>query len=200
MTFSCEADTGVNAVPATPPNFTDVAPDRFEPFTVTTVPPAVGPATGDTDDTTGAARYVYRSAATTADVPPGVVTRTSTVPAPCAGAVTFSCEADTGVNAVPATPPNFTDVAPDRFEPFTVTTVPPAVGPATGDTDDTTGAETANAAGNGCSTKLTIPTTVTVETKRANRPNPHPRTEAGTLLRTLPKVTRSTQLLRHPIL
>ena len=126
-------------MPATPPNFTDVASDRPEPFTVTTVPPAVGPATGTTDDTTGAARYVYRSAATTADVPPAVVTCTSTVPAACAGAVTLSCDADTGVNPVPATPPNFTDVAPDRFEPFTVTTVPPAVGPATGETDDTTG-------------------------------------------------------------
>ena len=42
-------------VPATPPKATPVALDRFVPVTVTLVPPAVGPAAGDTEVMVGAA-------------------------------------------------------------------------------------------------------------------------------------------------
>jgi hypothetical protein len=43
----------VNVVAAVAPNFTAVAPVKFVPVMVTTVPPAVGPLVGLTDVTVG---------------------------------------------------------------------------------------------------------------------------------------------------
>src|SRR5262245_9323512 len=59
-----------------------VAPvTKFVPVIVTDVPPVVGPVFGVTDVTVDTeALYVYESPATTGDVPPAVVTRTSTAP------------------------------------------------------------------------------------------------------------------------
>src|SRR5689334_16416800 len=82
----------------------------------------------------------------------------STTPAEWAGAVTLSWVADSTVSAVPAVVPNRTLVAPVRFAPVTVTTVPPTNGPATGDTADTTGAEAATATG--------VPATIVVKATR----------------------------------
>ncbi len=80
----------------------------------------------------------------TADVPPGVVTMTSTRPAACAGATAVAEVADTGVNDVAAVVPNDTAVRPVRFVPVIVTEVPPAVEPVVGDSDVTVGAGAAN--------------------------------------------------------
>jgi hypothetical protein len=79
------------------------------------------------------------SAADVALVPPGVVTVTSTVPAP-AGEVAVICVALLNVNVVAAVAPNFTAVAPVKFVPVMVTTVPPAAGPLAGLTLLTVGA------------------------------------------------------------
>jgi len=57
-----------------------------------------------------------------------VSTVTSTMPVP-AGLVAVICIAELTVKEVAATVPNFTAVAPVRFEPVIVTTVPPTAGP-----------------------------------------------------------------------
>ena len=64
-------------------------------------------------------------------MPPAVTTVTSTAPVVPAGLVTVICVAVSLV-IVPAVWPNFTAVAPDKFEPLMVTLVPPAVGPELG--------------------------------------------------------------------
>ena len=79
------------------------------------------------------------SEALVTDVPPGVVTVTSTVPDP-AGATAVMEVADTTLKEVAAVEPNLTAVAPVRFVPVTVTEVPPAVEPEGGLTEVTTGA------------------------------------------------------------
>jgi hypothetical protein len=81
------------------------------------------------------------SAADVALVPPGVVTVTSTVPAP-AGEVAVICVALFTVNVVAPVAPNFTAVAPVKFVPVMVTLVPPAAGPLAGLTLVTVGAAT----------------------------------------------------------
>jgi hypothetical protein len=53
VTFNFEEDTTLTFVPATPPKVTFGMPANPLPVTVTRVPPAGGPASGDTDDTTG---------------------------------------------------------------------------------------------------------------------------------------------------
>ena len=70
-----------------------------------------------------------RSALPVALVPPAVVMVTSTVPVPAGEvAVHEDAEQDTPVAAVP---PKAT-LPPVRFDPFTVTAVPPAAGPLDG--------------------------------------------------------------------
>jgi ABC-type methionine transport system permease subunit len=65
------------------PNFTAVALPRLVPVIVTVVPPVVGPDAGEIPVTVGpAAVYVNLSAGVFAEVPPGVVTVTSSVPVP----------------------------------------------------------------------------------------------------------------------
>ena len=81
------------------------------------------------------------SAADVADVPPAVVTVTSTVPLP-AGDVAVIDVAELTVKLVALTAPNFTAVAPVRVVPVMVTNVPPAVGPDVGETDVTVGGPT----------------------------------------------------------
>ena len=124
-----------------PPNVTVVAPPRFDPLMVTMVPPAVGPAAGDTPAMPGGAKKVYWSAALVALVPPTVVTLTSTVPAP-AGETALIDVALFTVNEVAGVAPNVTAIAPFRFVPVIATAVPPALGPPVGDTLVTVGAAT----------------------------------------------------------
>ncbi|CAB4897848.1 unannotated protein [freshwater metagenome] len=125
------ADTTTTFAAAFAPNFTPVAPVRFEPVIVTTVPPATGPLVGLNAVTVGAATYVNETAF--ADVPPAVVAVTVAAPATPAGVVALIDVADTNVTAVPAFAPNFTVVAPDTNPlPVIVTTVPAVTGPLVG--------------------------------------------------------------------
>ena len=82
---------------------------------------------------------MYLSAADVADVPPGVVTVTSTVPAAPAGEVTVIVVEFTTVTPVPAFAPKFTVAPATKPVPVTVTEVPPAMGPASGETAVTVG-------------------------------------------------------------
>jgi hypothetical protein len=77
-----------------------------------------------------------------ADVPPEVVTVTSTVPADPAGAVAVICVAEFTVNELAAVDPNFTALAPVSVAPVIVTVVPPATGPEDGLMPATVGAAT----------------------------------------------------------
>jgi hypothetical protein len=80
------------------------------------------------------------SADDVADVPPGVVTVTSTGPAAePAGLVTVIWVALLTVNVPAAVAPNLTEVAPVKFVPVIVTIVPPAIGPRFGVTSVTVG-------------------------------------------------------------
>ena len=81
------------------------------------------------------------SAALVADVPPVVVTRTSTVPVP-AGAVAVIWVAELTVNVVAGVAPKVTAVAPAKFVPVMVTVVPAVMGPADGEIEVTVGAAT----------------------------------------------------------
>jgi len=82
---------------------------------------------------------VNRSAAVVRLVPPGVVTVTSTVPAPRAGETAVTSVALTTVKLVAAVVRKATEVAPVRLVPVIVTVVPPATGPAVGEMAVTVG-------------------------------------------------------------
>ena len=81
------------------------------------------------------------SAAEVPDVPPAVVTLTSTVPVP-AGEVAVIDVAELTVKLVAAVAPNVTNVAPVKPVPVMVTVVPPAAGPDVGEIDATVGPAT----------------------------------------------------------
>src|SRR5712692_1387328 len=112
------------------PNFTPVAPVNVLPIIVTASPPAALPLVAVTAVTLGneAALYVNWSPVPVADVPANVVTRTSTVPAASGGDVVVIDVADTTVKLA-ATVPKLTDVAPVKFVPVIVRSVPPPVVP-----------------------------------------------------------------------
>ena len=78
------------------------------------------------------------SAADVAEVPPAVVTLTSTVPVP-AGDVAVIWVAELTVKLVAAVAPKVTAVAPEKPEPMMITVVPPAKGPAVGEIEVTVG-------------------------------------------------------------
>jgi hypothetical protein len=128
----------VNAVAATDPNLTEVAPVKPLPVTLTTVPPGAGPEFGETLETMVA--YVNLSAALVADVPAIVVTVMSTVPTDPAGDTAVICDALFTVNEVAAVVPNRTLLAPINPVPVMVTGVPPAVLPEDGEIEVTVGA------------------------------------------------------------
>ena len=75
-----------------------------------------------------------------ADVPPGVVTVTSTGPAEePPGLVAVICVAELTVNEAAFVLPNFTAVAPVNPDPVIVTMVPPSIGPFFGEMSVTVG-------------------------------------------------------------
>jgi hypothetical protein len=125
---------------AVAPNMTFDVPRNPVPAMVTFVPPRGVPDDGESDVTVGFTWYVKWSSPDFALVPDGVVTWTSTVPFEPSGLTTVSSVAETTSIDVPAVDPNMTVDAPIRFEPFTVTEVPPFVGPAFGETLVTFGA------------------------------------------------------------
>jgi hypothetical protein len=140
------ADTTVSDVAATPPNETDVALARFVPVIVTVIPPATVPLEGLIPVTVGAGTAkVNLSAAETAEVPSGLVTAMSTIPAACEGAMAvIVADAALNVNEVAATVPNETAVTSARPVPVIVTLVPPAIGPEAGLTEVIAGGMTWN--------------------------------------------------------
>ncbi|HET6963194.1 MAG TPA: hypothetical protein VFH58_00375 [Acidimicrobiales bacterium] len=81
------------------------------------------------------------SAEEVADVPPGVVTVTSTVPAAPAGEVAVTRVESTAMTSVAGLAPKLTPVAPVRLVPVIVTDVPPALGPDEGLTPVTVGGQ-----------------------------------------------------------
>jgi len=131
------AETTTTFVAELAPNFTAVAPVKLVPVMVTTVPPAAGPLVGLNAVTVGAATYVKLT--TLVDVPPGVVTVTVAAPATPAGEVAVIEVAELTTTFDAAFAPNFTAVAPVKFEPVIVTDVPPAAGPLVGLSDVTVG-------------------------------------------------------------
>src|SRR5262249_45706229 len=135
----------VKAVAALVPKVTALAPVNLLPVMYTTVPPAVLPEVGLIAVTEGAvaAEYVYWSAAPVADVPLGVVTVISTTPAARGGAVARMVVAETTVKLVAAVVPKDTPLAPLKFVPVIVTTVPPPVVPEVGVIAVTVGAAAA---------------------------------------------------------
>ena len=135
------AELTVKPVAGVAPNVTAVAPLKLVPVIVTDVPPVAGPEVGDIDVTVGTATYVNWSAAEVADVPPGVVTVTSTVPVP-AGDVAVIWVGELTVKPVAGVAPKLTAVAAVKLVPVMVTLVPPVVGPAVGEIEATVGAPT----------------------------------------------------------
>jgi hypothetical protein len=133
-----ESEFTVKVVAAADPNLTEVAPVNPLPITLTTVPPAAGPAFGETPETTVA--YMNLSAALVVEVPPIVVTVMSTVPAEPAGDTAVIDEALTTAYELAAVVPNMTLLAPMNPVPVIVTDVPPAVLPVDGEIAVTVGA------------------------------------------------------------
>jgi hypothetical protein len=134
----------VKLVAGTVPNSTLLAPVKPVPVIVTDVPPVVDPSLGEMPATVGGA-YVYwnRSAELVADVPPGVVTVTSTVPLPAglAGGLTAVIWVSLlNVKLLAGTVPNSTFVAPVKSRPVIMTVVFPAAGPNVGEMLVTVGA------------------------------------------------------------
>jgi hypothetical protein len=134
------ADTTFGLVAFTVPKWTAVVPVKFFPVIVTVSPPPRGPLVGTTfvtDGLGGGATYLNLSPATLAEVPPAVVTVTSTVPVPLG---------DRTMVVVPVWPlivaafaPKCTDVGFAKSLPVMVTLVPPTVEPFVGEIFVTTG-------------------------------------------------------------
>ena len=140
----CDSVLTMNAAAGVVPNVTAVAPVKSVPVTVTVVPPWTGPEEGFTALTVGGAGGVelnvnWSAGALIIEVPPAVVTVTSTAAGDSGGEVAEICVADTG-KKVAETVPNLTVVAPARLVPVMVTEVPPPVEPLLGLTPVTVGA------------------------------------------------------------
>jgi hypothetical protein len=142
MAVICVALLTAKYVASMPPKVTAVASAKPVPVTVTTVPPAVEPLKVDRPVTVGSAGAlaVNWSALLVVDVPLGVVTVTSTVPAARAGAVASMASSDSTVKSVAAVVPKVTAVAPVKPLPSRTTVLPPSVLPVLGVMPVTAGA------------------------------------------------------------
>ena len=117
------SETTVNDVAITPLNFTMVAPVKFVPLIVTSVPtgPEVRREARDRRRVPeGTVKFVAL-----VPVPEVVVTEIGPVVAP-AGTLAFTLVADLNTNPVPVTPLNFTTADAVKFVPLIVTSVPTA--------------------------------------------------------------------------
>lgn len=114
------------------PKLTLVAPAmKPVPVIVTVAPPLTGPALVLSNATVGGSANVNLSAVLAAEVPPGVVTVTSIVPAAPAGTIAAIEVVEFTIMLLAGLAPNWTLVAPGRkLVPVIVIAVPPAVGPA----------------------------------------------------------------------
>jgi hypothetical protein len=127
----------LTAVAAVPPTVTLVAPVRFEPASVTTLPAVNGPIVTFKLIAAGGGINVNADARAT-DEPPGPVTTSVTAPAACSGVVTVRVVGVCAVT-VASVPPKVAPVASPRFVPVMTTLVPPPVDPAMGVSDVTVG-------------------------------------------------------------
>jgi hypothetical protein len=93
----------------------------------------------ETADTVGAATYV--KPLTEVPNPPSLVTTTFSAPAVFSGVVAEILVVELTVNVMALVPPNVTAVAPVKFVPVMVTTVPPANFPAEGEIEVIVGGE-----------------------------------------------------------
>jgi hypothetical protein len=122
------------------PKSTVVTPEKFVPEIVTDVPPVVGPTLGLTSVTSGSGLVKANASELTGGlVPLAVVTVTSTFPLEADGDVAVIEEAECTVKDDAGCVPKSTAVAPRKFVPVTVTTVPPFDGPVSGLTLPTVG-------------------------------------------------------------
>jgi hypothetical protein len=115
-----------------PANLTAVAPVKFVPLIVTSVP--TGPLIGENEEIVGLAVVTWNLVLLKA-VPPGVVTAIRPVAAPV-GTVAVILVAVSTVNDADV-PANLTAVAPVKFVPLIVTVVP--MGPLVGENDEIVG-------------------------------------------------------------
>jgi len=123
---TCVEDKTVGAA-VTPPNVTAVAPPKFAPETVTTVPTA--PDVGVKLETVGTAGAVTVKFVALVAFPSGAATEIFPLVAPV-GTVAVICVLESTVKVVAAVPLNETAVAPVKSPPWIVTLVPtrPEVG------------------------------------------------------------------------
>ena len=120
------------------PNLTELAPLRLVPVTVTGVPAASGPCTGEIPLTVGAGTNVNSSCGPVALVPPVVVTVTFTVPVP-AGAWAVIEPSEFTWKLVAPVEPNMTAATSMKWVPVIETLVAPDAGPSAGLTPVTVG-------------------------------------------------------------
>src|SRR5712692_1459229 len=127
---------------AVPPKETPVALRNPVPVIVTAAPPPETPVDGLSELIVGAetALYVKWSADPVVEVPVGVVTVMSMVPAAPAGEEATMEVSEITVKKEAAVVPKFTAEAPVKFVPVIVTTVPPEVKPDVAVTPVTAGA------------------------------------------------------------
>jgi hypothetical protein len=123
----------VNVAAATVPKYTAVAPVNPCPVIFTIVPPANEPWSGESPVTAGCAAQVKVASAFAALVPPGATMLMAALPLP-AGDLAVIVVAPPTVNEAAGVVPNSTAVAPVNAVPVMVTLVPPAIGPALGET------------------------------------------------------------------
>jgi hypothetical protein len=116
-----------------PPKVTVAPLAKLEPVMVTTVPPAVPPEFGETLLTVGDEEPNVKPPASTALIPPGLVTATATEPAACAGVEALIWVEFTKETLDAGLPPKETVAPLKKLEPVMVTTVPPAVPPEVGE-------------------------------------------------------------------
>src|SRR5204862_3816013 len=107
-------------------------PVRLVPVVTRELPRAVALLVEATVVIVAACLKVKRVAAVSAEVPPAVVTLTSTVPAACAGAVAVICVGVSTVKPVAFVAPNLTGSEERRVVKERTTEVPPAAAPMVG--------------------------------------------------------------------
>ena len=133
VTVSFVLEATFSLVPGLAPNRTWEILVNPLPVIVTGVPPAAAPVTGLIVDTLGGAMNVNRSFDVLAEVPYGVISRTSTRPGERFGAVRVTDFSEFTLMLLAAVEPNKILVTSTKPEPLIVTWVPPLADPVVAD-------------------------------------------------------------------
>lgn len=131
--------TTTTPVAAAVPTFTLLAPDKFVPMIVISLPPNVEPNVGVTELMVGVG-MTNVNATFCVVIPPGVVTTMGLGPAVDAGVTAVICVAESTSTLVAGNVPMVTLFAPIKLVPVMVIAVPPKVVPEVGVTDSIVGA------------------------------------------------------------